>query len=184
MRAGDIDWRGMTGFDLPEIERIAGIVHPGFFESAEVLAERRALYHHGAYVLEVGERIAGYVLSHPWRFGDAPALNTLIHRLPDGADTYYIHDIALLPLARKVGAASQIIKGLIKHATVSGFKNISLIAVNNSAPFWSRFGFAVADVDGLRQKLLSYDADARYMVRQLSREDMKPRSSLRYQVND
>lgn len=168
MRVGDVDWRGMTGFDLPEIERIAAIVHPGYFEALEVLAERRALYHHGAYVLEVGERIAGYVLSHPWRFGDAPALNTLIGRLPDNPDTYYIHDIALLPLARKIGAASQIVKGLIKHATVSGFEHVSLIAVNNSAPFWSRFGFSVTEVDSIKQKLLSYDAGARYMVRQLS----------------
>ncbi|MBU2533699.1 MAG: GNAT family N-acetyltransferase, partial [Alphaproteobacteria bacterium] len=164
MRGTEIDWRGMTGFDLPAIERIAAAVHPDYFESLDVLAERRTLYHDGAYVLEVGERIAGYVLSHPWRHGDTPALNTLIGRLPDGADTYYIHDIALLPLARKIGAASQMVESLIKHAAASGYQSVSLVAVNRSEAFWTRFGFAVEEVADLAEKLLSYDGDARYMV--------------------
>ena len=184
MRGIDIDWRGMTGFDLPFVEQIAAAVHPGYYETPEVLAERRALYHDGAYVLEVGERIAGYVLSHPWRYGDAPALNTLVGRLPDNPDTYYLHDIALLPLARKVGAASKIVDSLLKHAAATGYQSTSLIAVNGSAPFWSRFGFAVEDVNGMSQKLLSYDDGARYMVRRFSPEEGHPSRTLRYQMND
>ena len=184
MRGTEVDWRGMTGFDMPSVERIAAAVHPGLFEDIEVLSERQALYHDGAYVLEVGERIAGYVLSHPWRYGDAPTLNTMIGQLPDTPDTYYIHDIAVLPLARKIGAASQIVDGLFKHARASGFTSVSLIAVNGSEPFWSRFGFAVEDVGGLKQKLLSYDTDARYMVRRFSPGEDRPSRILRYQMND
>lgn len=184
MRIANVDWRGMTGFDLPAVVKVAEIVHPGYFEVAEVLAERRALYHDGAYVLEVGERITGYVLSHPWRYGDAPALNSLVGALPDGSDTYYIHDIALLPLARKIGAASHIIEGLIKHALASGFRSVSLIAVNRSAPFWARFGFAVEEIAALREKLLSYDEDARYMVRRFGQDDGQPERVLRYQEHD
>ncbi len=184
MRVTNVEWRGMTGFDLAEVERVAGAVHPGYFESREVLAERQALYRDGAYVLEVGEKIAGYVLSHPWRFGDAPALNALIGHLPEDPDTYYIHDIALMPLTRKVGAASQIVHGLIKHAIAGGFGSVSLIAVNNSVPFWSKFGFAVEDIDGLVQKLLSYDSDARYMVRRIGRDEVTAPRALRYPDND
>ncbi len=179
-----VDWRGMTGFDLTAVERIAAVVHPGYFESREVLAEKQALYHDGAYVLEIGERIAGYVLSHPWRFGDIPELNSRLGRLPDRPNTYYIHDIALMPVARKVGAASRIVEGLIKHARACGFDSASLVAVNRSTGFWSRFGFRVEQIDALTQKLLSYDADARYMVRRFSPEDGQPSRTLRYQMHD
>ena len=184
MQSLNVEWRGMTGFDMPSVEQVAATVHPDYFESGEVLAERQALYHDGAYVLEVGERIAGYVLSHPWRFGDAPALNSLLGALPDHADTYYIHDIALLPLARKIGAASQIIEALIKHAIAGGFPSISLVAVNRSSGFWSRFGFEIEDVGELTQKLLSYDDDARYMVRRFNPEESHPSRNLRYQMHD
>src|SRR5690348_255724 len=101
-----VAWRTLTAYDMPAVEQIAGVVHPGFFERPEVLAERQRLYFHGAYLLEVNERPAGYVLSHPWRFGDIPPLDALLGELPSDADTYYIHDLALLPVARRIGAAS------------------------------------------------------------------------------
>lgn len=165
MRVTDVDWRGMTAFDLGAVERIAGLVHPDLFEAPEVLAERYQLYRNGCFVLEIGERISGYVFSHPWRRGTPPPLNTLLGSLPDTPDIYYIHDIALLPLARKVGAASQIVSGLIKHAKASGYANIGLVAVNKSQGFWERQGFALTDEGDFGEKLLSYEPDARYMIR-------------------
>ena len=65
----DVAWRAMTGYDLAAVESIANQVHPGFFESAAVLGERQRLYRNGCYLLEIGEKPAGYVLSHPWRAG-------------------------------------------------------------------------------------------------------------------
>ena len=70
MKIPGVAWRSLTGYDMPAVEKIAATVHPNFFESLEVLAERQRLYFHGTYLLEVNERPAGYVLSHPWRFGD------------------------------------------------------------------------------------------------------------------
>ncbi len=184
MRGVNVDWRGMTGFDLPAVEQIASAVHTGHCESGKVLAERRTLYHDGAYVLEVGERIAGYVLSHPWRFGDPPAFDNLVGCLPERADTYHIHDIALLPVARRIGAGGRIIKGLIKHAGAVGFQSVSLVAANRSSSFWIRFGFTVEEVGERNKKLLSYDADARYMVRRFTKQDSQPPRNLRYQMHD
>ena len=57
-------------------------VHPDFFEAPEVLAERQQLYRNGCYLLEIGEKPTGYVLSHPWRAGSLPALNTHARRTP------------------------------------------------------------------------------------------------------
>lgn len=163
----DMLWRAMTGYDLDAVEAIANNVHPDFFEAPEILGERFGLYRNGCYFLELGEKPAGYVLSHPWRYGSLPALNTRLGTLPPAPDTYYLHDLALLPVARRVGAASQIVKALIKHARAEGYQTMTLVAVNASVPFWQKHGFLVAEVPELYGKLLSYEEAARYMVKRL-----------------
>ncbi len=167
MKLPGVYWRAMTGYDMAAVAEIAGIVHPDFYEAPEVLAERQRLYFPGSYLLEVNERPAGYVLSHPYAYGELPKLNALLGELPAGADTYYIHDLALLPVARRVGAASYIVNALAKHARAHGFPTMSLVAVNNSVPFWERHEFVVTDIPELFPKLLTYAPEARLMVRRL-----------------
>lgn len=164
----DVAWRALTAYDLPAVQGIADAVHVDFYEAGEVLAERQRLYRNGCYLLEIGEKPVGYVLSHPWRYGTLPPLNTLLGRLPEEPDTYYLHDLALLPVARRIGAASQILSALTKHARAEGYPNMTLVAVNGSMPFWERHDFTVVDVPELYGKLLSYEASARYMVRRLA----------------
>jgi ribosomal protein S18 acetylase RimI-like enzyme len=163
----DVAWRAMSGYDIDAVFAIAGRVHPGFFESAEVLGEKYALYRNGCYLLEVSEKPAGYVLSHPWRLGEVPPLNALMGSLPENADSYYIHDLALLPLTRGLGSARQIVSALTKHAGAMGFATMSLVAVNGSMAFWEKLGFVAEDRPELAGKLGAYEADARYMVKRL-----------------
>ena len=157
----------MTDYDVPAVSRIAAEVHPKFPESDAVLAERRALYHNGAYLLEVNERPAGYVLSHPWRLDSLPALDRLLEALPAEPDTYYIHDLAILPLARRIGAGDFILEALTKHAGAQGFASMSLVAVNGSRGYWERHGFAVEERADLTAKLETYEDAARLMLRRL-----------------
>jgi GNAT superfamily N-acetyltransferase len=163
----NLAWRAMTAYDMKAVEDIAAAVHPGFFEAPEMLAERQLLYRNGCYLLEIGERPAGYVLSHPWRAGNLPPLNSRLGEIPGDASTYYLHDLALLPVARRIGAASEIVKALTKHAGARGFDTMTLVAVNGSQGFWERHGFAVKDVAALAAKLRSYEPGARLMVKQL-----------------
>ena len=167
MKMPGVAWRTMSAYDMAEVEKIAGTVHPDFPESYDVLAERQRLYHNGSYLLEIGERPAGYVLSHPWRFGQVPALDTPLGQIPEGADTYYIHDLALLPVARRIGAATFITNALAKHARAHGYPTMSLVAVNGSAGFWARHEFEIAEIPELAEKLLSYEPEARLMIRRL-----------------
>ena len=167
MRHPDMNWRAMSAMDLGAVEAIAEVVHKDFFEAPEVLAERRRLYPHGAHLLEIGERPVGYVLSHPWRSASVPMLNALLGALPEDADTYYLHDLALLPVARRMGAAGFIVTALVKHAAARGFRTLSLVAVNGSERFWAARGFLTTDIPELTGKLLSYESSARYMVKPL-----------------
>lgn len=163
----------MTAYDLDAVATIAGTVHPGFYEAPEILAERHRLYRNGCYLLEVGERPAGYVLSHPWG-ATPPTLNTPLGELPSDPSTYYLHDLALLPVARRIGAASKIVDALIKHAIARGFPTMTLIAVNGSQGFWERHGFATKDDRRLAGKLRSYAEDAVLMVKPLNSAAVAP----------
>lgn len=163
----DVSWRAMSGYDLDAVSTIAAKVHLGFFEADAALAEKHALYRNGCYILDVAEKPAGYVLSHPWTRGSLPALNALMGALPEAPDTYYIHDLALLPVTRGVGAAGQIVAALTKHAQAMGFPTMSLVAVNGSVPFWEKQGFVIEERPELAEKLKAYEDAARYMVKAL-----------------
>ena len=158
-------WRALTSLDLPSLEAIAARVHPAFPEDGAVFAERLRLYPDGARLLELNGAPAGYVLSHPWRFGQLPALNALLGAMPADADTYYLHDLALLPAARGTGAAAMIVGDMLRHARAVGLPSVSLVAVNGSLPFWYKHGFRAVQAPELADKLASYDAAARLMVR-------------------
>ena len=162
-------WRPLTAPDLPLVEAIAEIVHPDFPEDSAVFAERQQLYPDGARLLELDGVASGYVLSHPWRFKQLPALNGLLSALPADADTYYIHDLALLNKARGTGAAAMIVGEIQRHARGQGFANMSLVAVNGSLPFWHKHGFRALSLTTLEpeliEKLTGYETAARLMVK-------------------
>ena len=153
-------WRAMRDDDLPTVNRIADRVHPNFPESDAIPVERLALYPAGCLALEINGDVMGYAVSHPWRAGSPPSLDSLLGRLLDAPDTYYVHDLALLPEARGTGAAAQAVALLIAQAGHEGLPGITLIAVNNSAGFWQRHGFSV-----IGPAPASYGPDAAVMMR-------------------
>ena len=162
-------WRLMTPEDMPLVQVLADTIHVSHPEDLEVLAERQRLYPQGCLLLTDGRQAIGYALTHPWRYGQPPPLNRLLGTLPAGPTTYYIHDVALLPVARGKGYAVQAADRLIAHARAAAFGNLSLVAVNRSQAFWERVGFRALSIAGLDAKLASYGPDAVLMVRDLAR---------------
>ncbi|MGE0416197.1 MAG: GNAT family N-acetyltransferase [Acetobacteraceae bacterium] len=160
-------WQPMSSEDLPAVAQIAAIVHPTHPEDAEVAAERLRLYPAGCLVLCRGTAVIGYALSHPWRLAAPPPLNSALGRLPAMADTFYLHDLALLPAARGRHAGRSGVSRLLARARADGFVRASLVAVSGSVAFWQRQGFAIRSDPAVAAKLASYGADARFMVREL-----------------
>lgn len=164
----DLTWRALEGADIADVIAIAEIVHPGYPEDAHVLLERLKLYPAGCFALVKQNAVVGYVLSHPWMSNAIPKLNTLLEHLPEAADTYYLHDIALLPIARGYGVAGDILGHLYAIAVRAGFETISLCAVNASEPFWQRHGFVILRIPEMENALASYGMGAAHMVREIS----------------
>lgn len=162
-------WRPMWPADIDDVVAVAAVVHPGFPEAREVLAERLALHPDGCFMLEAPDGNAlGYLLSHPWRAGTLPPLDTLLGELPEPATSYHLHDIALLPAARGTGAAGAIVAEVIAHARATGVASMCLVAVNGSQGYWARHGFLAEAGAELAEALASYGPGARYMVKVLA----------------
>lgn len=159
-------WTPLSPADLKHVSDIARQVHRDFPEGDAVFAERLQLCPAGCWLLKVDDTPAGYLLSHPFPLGRLPALNSLLGEIPEGADSFYIHDLALMPAARGTGAAGSMVEQLAVSALDKGYARMSLVAVNSSQGFWTRHGFEVVNRPELASKLLSYEKAARFMVRE------------------
>lgn len=141
-------WRPMRAEDLPAIKHISDVVHRDYSEEEAVYAERLTLYPEGCFTLERGGAIVGYIVTHPWHRGLSPALNAYLREIPTENADYYLHDIALLPEARKQGLGEAALKRTIEHARERGFDAVTLVAVNGAERYWGSQGFVIgADGD-------------------------------------
>lgn len=165
--ASTLTWRCATVLDVVDIHRIGNAIHAELPESWEVFEEKLRLFPEGCFALTEHAGVVGYSFCHPWRRGSIPPLNQLLIRLPASPDAMLIHDVAVLPEARGRGSTAVLV-GLIETlATRLDISDLALVSVYNTRAFWARFGFEeIADAK-LADKLASYGANARYMVRRL-----------------
>lgn len=163
---GKPGWRRMAAGDVDGVERIARLAFPDHYEARACFAERLSLYPRGCFVLASdADEVVGYLIAYPWLRDTAPLLNSLIHRLPDGADLLYLHDLALHPELRGQGFTRPVVERLVEEARAEGWRAVALVAVNQAADFWRKLGFEEAGAAGMAEKLASYGSGACYMVR-------------------
>ncbi|PYD76393.1 GNAT family N-acetyltransferase [Novacetimonas pomaceti] len=137
-------WRPMYRSDLSRIQALAGTIHPAYPEDDAVFAQRLSLCPAGCLVLGTPDATAGYVLSHPWRRGAPPRLNTLLEGLPPRPECWYVHDLAIAPAWRGQGAAGMALDLVERVARQAGFGRMELVATSGAVPFWKRRGFMPA----------------------------------------
>ncbi len=166
MNLAQAKWRLATPADVPTIGRLSRKLLGVLGEEDIIFKERQRLCPQGCHVFSDGVDIGGYIVSHPWRKGQPPALNQSLSALPADADCWYIHDIAMDTPCRGTGAAATIVNAVTQIAHRSGYSTIALVAVADALAFWSRLGFRDAMTDDLRRTLNSYGADACYMERE------------------
>lgn len=158
-------WRTMTISDIKGVLRVANEIHPSLPESESVFTERAELFPEGCLVLVENNEVRGYIISHPIRHRQPPALDSLLGQIAPDADQYYIHDLAILPQMRGKGLG---VVGMEKIFTVAGrYSTACLVSVYGTAAFWGRFGFVACAVDeAMVEKLRGYGDDAVFLERQ------------------
>lgn len=160
-------WRKMEQADLPAVSALSDLVHGRYSERPEIYAERLSCYPDGCFVHAGRGEMDGYLISHPWRRFDPAPLDRELGGLPDDADSWYLHDLALLPKARGTGAGAAAVDLVVGQARARGFAEISLVAVNGADSFWASRDFRRIETAALAEKLASYGPEACYMVRAL-----------------
>lgn len=161
----DFSWRPLAPADLREVERIARAVHPALPERREVFEEKLRLFPAGCFALEIDGGVAGYALAHGWTLGAAAPLDRFLGALPAAADCLYLHDVALLPQARGMGAAAALMEKLATVAADNRLGALALVSVYGTDRLWRRLGFE--SLEAASAQLPAYGAAARYMVRRL-----------------
>jgi GNAT superfamily N-acetyltransferase len=157
-------WRAMIAGDLTTVADLANCIHPRYPERLEVLAEKFRLFPAGCFTLASQRAVHGYCFSHPWLVSSPPSLDAFLGELPKRPDSYFIHDLTLDTSARRRSLAAKLVPDLVSAARAAGLPHMTLVAVNGSAPFWSRMGFRrTADEAAQETARAKYDAGAVHM---------------------
>lgn len=162
--------RPMQAADADAVLALQRLAYPpSHHESWAVLGRKLALWPAGCWVLAGDKGLLGYLFSHPGRQQAPPLLHAEL-TLPAQADAYALHDLALRPEARGRGLARSLFAQAEREAGRAGLAVMSLVAVQGSAPFWMRQGFAPLSQlpQALAHKLASFGPDACFMQRALA----------------
>ena len=162
-----IDIRLMAAADLPAVLEIQAVCYTELTpESKESLHAKLRASRPTCFIASLEGEAVGYLISLPWESSNPPALNAETCRLPVSPDCLYLHDLAVMPSARKFGAGRALVEAFLTQLGASGLGHASLVAVQGSAPYWERYGFrAVAESEPLKAKLSTYGEGVLYMER-------------------
>lgn len=159
--------RNATPADLPAIMGIQARCYRAIVpESAVSMGAKLAASPATCFVAESRGAIQAYLLALPWHFASPPCLDAPACHLPAAPDTLYLHDLAVAPEARGGGAAGALLGAFLDALDTLRLPRASLIAIQDSAPWWARHGFAPVALDSaLAERLDGYGHGACYMQR-------------------
>jgi len=155
--------RPMLPSDLDALLRVqAACYPPAMQEAAAVVAGRLQSASGTCAVACDPDGVCGYLFAYPSRLGRVTDLGAPFAIAP-GADTLYLHDLAVDPRALGRGLARTLVAHVLGLGRDLGLAHSALVSVQDSARFWEALGYRCIATDA--PGLLTYAADARYMVR-------------------
>ena len=160
----EITWVPLLESDIQEVDKIAREIHRALPEREDVFAEKLRLFPQGCFKLMFEGKMMGYAFAHPWLLYSIPPLNDFLHTIPENPDCIYIHDVAVLPVARGHNAAGLFIAEVEKVAQAMQIQHLACVSVYGTDALWARFGFRVVSSEEIVSKLGSYGDSAKYMI--------------------
>ena len=159
--------RKMSQSDLPEVSRIQRECYSeSILESVDSFSAKLSASPDFCFTAVQGELVVGYVVSFPWVFGEIPDLDGAEYPVPPSADSLCIHDMAVTPTVRKVGAAKHMLNTVLASAKHRGYKRIFLVAIQGASSYWMRHGFKVVHAgESIKRGLSAYGQDAVFMAK-------------------
>lgn len=157
--------RPMGVADLPSVLEIQAVCYTEIVpESLESFVAKLMAAPASCFIAAIERRTVGYLVAVPSAFGHPPPLDQAHCRLPLRPDCLHLHDLAVAPAARATGAGRLLVDAFFAHLRESELPRASLIAIQDSAPYWQRRGFNPVPLAGsLQTKLASYGQNVQYM---------------------
>ena len=135
-------FRLLTRGDVAALHRLEAACYlPSLHESDEAFIRLIELFPEGAIGCFDDDGLCGYAIGVPLKSGWTLELRTPLEKIPEGADTFYVHDVAVADRSRGLGVGSALATRLLEVAQAHGFTRTELVSVQGSAPFWEKFGF-------------------------------------------
>jgi ribosomal protein S18 acetylase RimI-like enzyme len=159
----NLDIRTANIDDVAHIAQIQSACYAAdFIEDQQAFAAKIMASPQTSWLVTLQQQAVGYLVSLPVRFDTMPTLNAPSFQVVADADALYLHDLAIHPEHRASGAGKQLIQHFKQYAARVGFQHLILIAVQDSATYWQRYGFQPVQQlpDFLAQKVSSFGDDA------------------------
>ena len=125
-----------------EVDRIQRLAYSeALLEDLQALKEKARISGHFCSLLRdtAASETIGYVLAHPYTKHQIPPLNSSDLLLPSPQeDNVFLHDMALAPACAGKGVGKDAVNLLITKVRASGYKSMSLVAVQSSSEFWNK----------------------------------------------
>jgi ribosomal protein S18 acetylase RimI-like enzyme len=138
--------RPLAPADILQIHALEAETYiPALHESDEAFLQLMRLYPDGAFGCFDEHGMCGYAFGAPTRHGTTMELRSPIVRVPEDADTFYIHDVAVAERCRGRGIGWLLATRLLDLARARGFTRSELVSVQGSGAFWQRFGFETVE---------------------------------------
>ncbi|MER6110935.1 GNAT family N-acetyltransferase [Streptomyces hirsutus] len=138
---GGLRIRPLAEDDWPRVAALEAEVYApaGLSEGREALESRGRASPATCFVLETGDRIAGYVLALPYPPSRYPDLERPEERSFTSSHLH-LHDLVVADDLRGRGLGSRLVRHLTAAAR-QGYEEVSLVAVGGTESFWARHGF-------------------------------------------
>ncbi|MFK4067150.1 GNAT family N-acetyltransferase [Streptomyces sp. NPDC029674] len=131
----DGDWDGIVALE-------AGAYTPlGLSEGRAALESRVRASPETCFAVDLGRRLAGYLLALPYPESAYPELDGVEPTATLRSRNLHLHDIVVAEHLRHRGLARHLLGRLTETARSHGYEQISLVAVGGSETFWSGRGF-------------------------------------------
>ena len=172
--------RTITTDDICSIHAIQSRCYPtSLQESVQTLRSKCDVSPLSCWLVENNSCIQAYLITHPWLKETLPAFNQSLQALPTQADVLFLHDLAIDPSARNQGIARTLLRHAFLWAISQNLRKATLIAVQGTQRFWQHHGFMKNEhcSPALRNKLISYGADAECLAYDLKAWQTSPDAS-------
>jgi predicted acetyltransferase len=109
-------------------------------EDSNVFIQILNVFPEGVLGIFERDKLAGYLFSHPYLLNHIKPLNSQLY-LTGEENCLYLHDMVISPDYQGKGLTKQLFERFLFTAENNDFNIQCLVAVQNSAEFWGKFGF-------------------------------------------